>query len=73
MYAPTFSIPLNIAKNAELEATTSSPPFIAFIMSGIGGAARMLFTYTGGLYFAKYIMNKESMYSLFGNDKVSKS
>lgn len=35
------------------------------VLSGIGGAARMLFTYTGGLYFAKYIMDKESMYSLF--------
>ena len=34
------------------------------VLSGIGGAARMLFTYTGGLYFAKYVMDKESMYAL---------
>ena len=35
------------------------------VLSGIGGAARMLFTYTGGLYFAKYVMNRESIYVLF--------
>lgn len=40
-------------------------PLMLIVLSGIGGAARMLFTYTGGLYFAKYIMYKESMYSLF--------
>ena len=40
-------------------------PLMLIVLSGIGGAARMLFTYTGGLYFAKYIMDKESMYSLF--------
>lgn len=39
-------------------------PLMLIVLSGIGGAARMLFTYTGGLYFAKYVMDKESMYSL---------
>lgn len=40
-------------------------PLMLIVLSGIGGAARMLFTYTGGLYFAKYVMLKESWYSLF--------
>ncbi len=40
-------------------------PLMLIVLSGIGGAARMLFTYTGGLYFAKYVMNRESMYALF--------
>ena len=40
-------------------------PLMLIVLSGIGGAARMLFTYTGGLYFAKYVMDRESMYALF--------
>ncbi len=40
-------------------------PLMLIVLSGIAGAARMLFTYTGGLYFAKYVMNRESMYALF--------
>lgn len=48
-----------------LKLLFKNKPLMLIVLSGIGGAARMLFTYTGGLYFAKYIMNKESMYSLF--------
>ena len=40
-------------------------PLMLIVLSGVLGAARMLFTYTGGLYFAKYVMNRESMYALF--------
>ncbi len=50
-------------------------PLMLIVLSGIGGAARMLFTYTGGLYFAKYVLadvvfipgvfQGESLYSLF--------
>ena len=48
-----------------LKLLFKNKPLMLIVLSGIGGAARMLFTYTGCLYFAKYIMDKESMYSLF--------
>ena len=48
-----------------LKLLFKNKPLMLIVLSGIGGAARMLFTYTGGLYFAKYIIDKESMYSLF--------
>lgn len=48
-----------------LKLLFKNKPLMLIVLSGIGGAARMLFTYTGGLYFAKYIMQKEAMYSLF--------
>ncbi|MGN0768244.1 MAG: MFS transporter [Christensenellales bacterium] len=48
-----------------LQLLFKNKPLMLIVLSGIGGAARMLFTYTGGLYFAKYIMDKESMYALF--------
>ncbi len=34
------------------------------VISGILGGARMVYTYTGGLYFAKYVLQNEGMYSL---------
>lgn len=34
------------------------------VLSGILGGARMVYTYTGGLYFAKYVLNNEGIYSL---------
>ncbi len=34
------------------------------VLSGILGGARMVYTYTGGLYFAKYVLNNEGLYSL---------
>ncbi len=53
-------------RNQSLEAPPSlkhnlkllfkNKPLMLIVLSGIGGAARMLFTYTGGLYFAKYVM-----------------
>ena len=48
-----------------LKLLFKNKPLMLIVLSGIGGAARMLFTYTRGSYFAKYIMNKEAMYSLF--------
>ncbi len=47
-----------------LQLLFKNKPLMLIVLSGIGGAARMLFTYTGGLYFAKYVMDRESMYSL---------
>ena len=37
---------------------------ITFVISGVLGGARMVYTYTGGLYFAKYVLQNEGMYSL---------
>lgn len=37
-----------------LKLLFKNKPLMLIVLSGIGGAARMLFTYTGGLYFAKY-------------------
>ncbi len=34
------------------------------VISGVLGGARMVYTYTGGLYFAKYVLQNEGMYSL---------
>jgi Na+/melibiose symporter-like transporter len=34
------------------------------VLSGILGGARMVYSYTGGLYFAKYVLQNEGMYSL---------
>ncbi len=46
-----------------LKLLFKNKPLMLIVLSGIGGAARMLFTYTGGLYFAKYVWAK---YQLFG-------
>ncbi|MDD6012084.1 MAG: glycoside-pentoside-hexuronide (GPH):cation symporter [Oscillospiraceae bacterium] len=37
---------------------------LLIVLSGILGGARMVYTYTGGLYFAKYVLKNEGMYSL---------
>ncbi len=37
---------------------------LLIVLSGIFGGARMVYTYTGGLYFAKYVLQNEGMYSL---------
>lgn len=34
------------------------------VLSGILGGARMVYTYTGGLYFAKYVLREEGLYSV---------
>ena len=37
---------------------------LLIVLSGVLGGARMVYTYTGGLYFAKYVLQSEGMYSL---------
>ena len=37
---------------------------LLIVLSGVFGGARMVYTYTGGLYFAKYVLNNEGLYSL---------
>ena len=39
-------------------------PLLLLVLSGILGGARMVYTYTGGLYFCKYALQNESAYSL---------
>ncbi|MBR0534749.1 MAG: MFS transporter [Clostridia bacterium] len=37
---------------------------LLIVISGVLGGARMVYSYTGGLYFAKYVLQNEGMYSL---------
>lgn len=37
---------------------------LLIVLSGILGGARMVYTYTGGLYFAKYALKNEGLYSI---------
>ncbi len=37
---------------------------LLIVISGVLGGARMVYTYTGGLYFAKYVLQNEGLYSL---------
>lgn len=37
---------------------------LLIVLSGILGGARTVYTYTGGLYFAKYVLQNEGVYSL---------
>lgn len=58
-----------------LKLLFKNKPLMLIVLSGVGGAARMLFTYTGGLYFAKYVLadvsilggflKGEGLYTLF--------
>ena len=53
---PSFGHNLKLLfKNKEL---------LLIVLSGILGGARMVYSYTGGLYFAKYVLQNEGMYSL---------
>ncbi len=37
---------------------------LLLVISGVLGGARMVYTYTGGLYFAKYVLKDEGLYSI---------
>ena len=53
---PSFGHNLTLLfKNKEL---------LLIVLSGIFGGARMVYSYTGGLYFAKYVLQNEGLYSL---------
>ncbi len=52
--APSFFHNIKLLfKNKEL---------LLIVLSGILGGARMVYTYTGGLYFAKYILKQENLF-----------
>lgn len=69
----TMEAPPSLAHNLKL--LFKNKPLVLIVLSGILGAGRMLFTYTGGLYFAKYVladvsilggfMSGEGLYTLF--------
>ena len=37
---------------------------LLIVLSGILGGARMVYSYTGGLYFAKYVLHNEGLYGI---------
>ncbi len=37
---------------------------LLIVISGVLGGARMVYTYTGGLYFAKYVLKDEGLYGI---------
>ena len=41
-------------------------PLMLIVISGILGAARMVFTYTGGLYFCKYVLDSVDFIGMHG-------
>ena len=53
---PSFGHNLKLLfKNKEL---------LLIVLSGVLGGARMVYSYTGGLYFAKYILKNEGLYGI---------
>ncbi len=53
---PSFSHNLKLLfKNKEL---------LLIVLSGVLGGARMVYSYTGGLYFAKYVLKNEGLYGI---------
>ena len=54
--APSFGHNLKLLfKNNQL---------LLIVLSGVLGGARMVYSYTGGLYFAKYILQNEGLYGI---------
>ncbi len=54
--APSFGHNIKLLfKNKEL---------LLIVLSGIFGGARMVYSYTGGLYFAKYVLQNEGLYGI---------
>lgn len=49
-----------------LQLLFKNKPLMLIVLSGILGAARMVFTYTGGLYFAKYVLADVTILGMTG-------
>lgn len=54
--------PASLGHNLKL--LFKNKPLLLVVLSGILGAARTVYMYTGGLYFCKYALQKESLYSV---------
>ncbi|MGN1195615.1 MAG: MFS transporter [Acutalibacteraceae bacterium] len=55
-------VPPSLGHNLKL--LFKNKQLLLIVLSGILGGARMVYTYTGGLYFAKYALKNEGLYSL---------
>lgn len=60
-YTATGDVP-SLGHNLKL--LLKNKELMLIVISGVLGGARMVYTYTGGLYFAKYVLKNESMYSI---------
>lgn len=49
-----------------LQLLIKNKPLMLIVLSGVLGAARMVFTYTGGLYFAKYVLSDVTVLGMTG-------
>lgn len=49
-----------------LQLLFKNKPLMLIVISGILGAARMVFTYTGGLYFCKYVLDSVNFIGMQG-------
>ena len=61
-YITTNDTPPSLGHNLKLLFKNSQ--LLLIVISGILGGARMVYTYTGGLYFAKYVLKNEGIFSL---------
>lgn len=57
----TTDAPPSLSHNIKL--LFKNKELLLIVLSGILGGARMVYSYTGGFYFAKYILKNEGMYS----------
>ena len=58
----TTDAPPSLGHNLKL--LFKNKELLLIVISGILGGARMVYTYTGGLYFAKYVLKDEGLYGL---------
>ncbi len=58
----TTDTPPSLGHNIKL--LFKNKELLLIVLSGILGGARMVYSYTGGLYFAKYILKNDGMYSM---------
>ncbi len=58
----TTDTPPSLGHNLKL--LFKNKELLLIVISGVLGGARMVYTYTGGLYFAKYVLKDEGLYGL---------
>ncbi len=58
----TTDAPPSLGHNLKL--LFKNKELLLIVISGVLGGARMVYTYTGGLYFAKYVLKDEGLYGL---------
>ena len=58
----TTEAPPSLGHNLKL--LFKNKQLLLVVLSGILGGARMVYSYTGGLYFAKYVLNNEGIFSV---------